>query len=475
MMASWFLSSLPSPQQSCQDLLAKALWRLEAPVPWPVLHSLADLIVGCVSGPNRSYHTLSHILQVAMGEDPLEILAALFHDCVYEQTDGGIHPLAYSHLAPYLTAGANLSALDSPWSDRYYALATPALEVDTRIQHFQDPGFALVASVFQIKPHQLLVGPACNEFLSALLAVKVLEPYLTSVQLVQIAAAIELTTPFRLSTPAGNPCDRLYQALLKTNEQFQLDLTPADCHRMVNHAIQVAHRDLAGFAHTEVSVFLSQTWQLLPELNPALRLGRSYVLQDYRQALWHMEKFMLWLQPDQIFPNFRHAPKTTKDQQMIWQTSENLMVARFYFCAHLTTLALLEASISCHQAEPFVIKVRGESFSTAFALAIGQLPGLPGLNLPKWQPLQMLWGAERQALDLLLGRSGVAEAEALKFATAGLLAKTLGFQRLMRLREHAELLFQGQINAVEFLQFYADHVNSRPLNSPRPYPVRMYS
>src|ERR1700683_5372683 len=46
-------------------------------------------IHGAISAPGREYHNHDHVIEIAQSDDPLEVIAALYHDAVYIQVDHG--------------------------------------------------------------------------------------------------------------------------------------------------------------------------------------------------------------------------------------------------------------------------------------------------------------------------------------------------------------------------------------------------
>ncbi|HZX00624.1 MAG TPA: hypothetical protein VFF45_00105 [Bacilli bacterium] len=55
-----------------------------------------------MTGPWRYFHTPNHIFEVGGTDDPIEVLAALFHDIVYVQVDRGIQFNVAHFLTPFI-------------------------------------------------------------------------------------------------------------------------------------------------------------------------------------------------------------------------------------------------------------------------------------------------------------------------------------------------------------------------------------
>src|ERR1700744_6439777 len=56
-------------------------------------------IHGALSAPGREYHNHDHVIEIAHSDDPLEVIAALYHDAVYIQVDRGVPHSMASELA----------------------------------------------------------------------------------------------------------------------------------------------------------------------------------------------------------------------------------------------------------------------------------------------------------------------------------------------------------------------------------------
>ena len=179
--------SLDEYRDQCLEKLGWAFGRLGLSAAPAELEPVAELIVQTMTGPWRYFHTPDHIFEVGGNEDPIEVLAALFHDIVYVQVDRGIH----FNLAPYLTPfieqdGEKLRLRD--------AAALPA----------NDAEMSLIFALFDFAPGQVL-SPfgGQNELLSAFVAAKVLCTWLPPGLLSQVVVCIEATIPFRKPSADG--------------------------------------------------------------------------------------------------------------------------------------------------------------------------------------------------------------------------------------------------------------------------------
>jgi hypothetical protein len=111
---------------------------------------LAMVVQFAMDSKVRAYHTTAHIFGLCEGLNPCQVLAALFHDLVYYQLDGG---------PPESTVGI---------------LHGVAVEQDgvPVVQPFSqdDSTMAQCAAIFDVVPGQaLLLYAGLNEFLSAVM------------------------------------------------------------------------------------------------------------------------------------------------------------------------------------------------------------------------------------------------------------------------------------------------------------------
>ncbi len=170
-------------EQSYQQCLERLLWateQLKVEVPATQLNLIAKLLVQTMTGPWRYFHSIEHIFAVGGSRDAIEILAALFHDIVYVQIDGSVHFNLTYYLAPLIREEMG------------------QLFIREQAEYKSDAIFEMVAEVFNFVPGQALSPMSGqNEFLSALVAAKVLEPFFNPSIIIEIVTCIEATIPFR--------------------------------------------------------------------------------------------------------------------------------------------------------------------------------------------------------------------------------------------------------------------------------------
>ncbi|MCG8421121.1 MAG: hypothetical protein MJE77_24640 [Proteobacteria bacterium] len=283
------------------------------------------LVHRCMSGRARRFHDVAHIFEISeTADDPIELLAALFHDAVYYQIDGGLS------------------------DDVCVRIGSAILERPDSVVFVADDGddlAQLVAGVFDVVAGcNLLPSAGLNEFLSALLAVRSLAPVLSRAQLVQLAACIEATIPFRPCDQAGrSPADTLFERLLRINAERDVGMSIDEVELTVCRAVDLANHDLANFALDNVAQFLDHTWDLLPESNYALRSRSLYSIAEYWTALRNMEGFFASLPAERVFRGFRGCPSPDTLDAMIRAARRNIDIGLRYLRVKRLSASLLVA------------------------------------------------------------------------------------------------------------------------------------
>jgi len=425
--------------QQCLEKLAWASNQLHVEVPQEKLAKIAKLIIQTMTGPWRYFHASEHIFAVGGSGDGIEILAALFHDIVYVQIDGCVNFNLTYYLSPFIREEAG------------------QLYIKEQTEYKSDAIFEMVIEVFSFVPGQVLSPLAGqNEFLSTLVAAKVLEPFFEPRIIIQIAACIEATIPFRSKSESGLSSNEvLCQRLGAANNQFQLELTEAEIMLTIKRSVRLANRDVYSFAHPNSQVFLANTWSLLPETNHNLQKSNSYTVRDYRIALEKMSGFLSFLKPELVFRQFQGEPDGQTYQGLIERTSKNLKVARLYLESKLVAIAILEA-----------LSLRiGQDIS--LTIMMGELPdskvsiGRLGDYFPKlmdyYQPSNEI---EKEVLNLLeIGRSDSSAYDLKTSPLTVFLVKYVGFESIRSMHEQfsggnvalTQAFFQEIISPEDFL------------------------
>lgn len=269
-------------------------------------------IHSALSAPGREFHNHHHVLDIARGADPLEALAALYHDAVYMQVDQGL-PRVLAQ-----TLGGLLAEEATGWRVLPAAADGPTRDV---------------LAVFDRKVGEVVtLAAGLNELASAMVAVTHLAPVLERSQRIAIAACIEQTVPFR-----PDPCAALARRL------DSLGITGAELRTTMTRAVRLGNRDVENFAEPNPARFLDNTWKLLPETNPSLHSPMVYTVREYRVALHKMEAFLSWLPAERVFHAWGGEPSDEAYQQMVSRATANLALAVRYLRAKLYSIAMVEA------------------------------------------------------------------------------------------------------------------------------------
>jgi hypothetical protein len=303
-----------------------------------LIEGMAVVIHDTMSVSTRNYHSVQHVFDVSEGvpDDPIAILAALFHDCVYYHVDGGISDMQREKLQIYEDAFTQTDTM-------------PEYRVIGGTGNSQDVLLRLVESIFGYPLNTVVTHQnGLNEFLSAVLAVRQLEPVLPLRTLAEIACCIEATIPFRTAVEDhyGNvltAMDRLYVQMRVASSKFDLDMEDEEIIAAVQRAARMANEDVANFGTEDVLWFLDNTWNLLPETNEALRQRFLYSVVEFQFAVFKMYGFFLFLQPKVIFPSFRGVPSSQVLTERLANAARNLKLGRKYVGAKLLSLSVLAA------------------------------------------------------------------------------------------------------------------------------------
>jgi hypothetical protein len=302
-----------SPVHEIVNKLWRALGELGAAAEIGQIEQWGFSIHEALSAPGREFHTHTHVLEIATGDDPLQVIAALYHDAVYIQLDHGLPRSMRDEIE------RGLVLAEGGWRVQAHAV--------------DDPAVADVMAVFGRRVGDV-VGPTTglNELASALVASVHLADVLDRSQRIAIAACIEQTIPFRPDAVAPLR-DRL----------AGLGLAGQDLDVTLERAVRLANRDVENFAEGDPARFLDNTWKLLPESNPALHTPILYTVRDYRVALQKMEGFLAWLPPDRVFHAWGDEPGRNVHADRVARTTRNLALAVRYLRAKLYSIAVIEA------------------------------------------------------------------------------------------------------------------------------------
>jgi hypothetical protein len=310
-----------------RGFIAPAFRALSIEVPDPQMDEITDLVSGSMLGAGRFFHNPEHVIHVGHGGDAISALAAFFHDLVYFQVDQGVGLNVARHIAVFARENDGKLYLRNDVPFAQYPFARPVMDL------------------FGFSPGDFLPpNHGQNEFLSALAAGSVLSSHLDLGQVVQIAACIEATIPFRKAGKDGKSAtETLLARLHKANSDYKLKFTEDQIKATVRRAVKMANQDVSNFGGESATRFLKNTWELVPEINPLLRSPHSYSVDGYRGALEKMERFFSHLDPEAIFQRFDGEPTDDEYRVLLSHAIRRVEEARFYFRLKLISLAMLEA------------------------------------------------------------------------------------------------------------------------------------
>jgi len=301
-----------SPVHEIVNALWTALHALGSPATTREIEQWGFSIHGALSAAGREFHNHDHVIDLVADGDPLEVIAALYHDAVYIQVDHG----------PPRSMRDELAAVLAPSADGWRVLP--------------DAAGPVTGDVLQVFGRGVgdLVAPTTglNEFASALVAALQLARALSRDQRIAVAACIEQTIPFRV-----DPVTPLHHRLAALGLGGEL------LEATVRRAVRVGNRDVENFADNDAARFLDNTWKLLPESNPALHAPMVYTVRDYRIALHRMEVFLAWLPADQVFHSWDDEPRPAVHARRVARATGNLELAVRYLRAKLYSISLVEA------------------------------------------------------------------------------------------------------------------------------------
>ena len=316
-----FMSS--SPVEAFTKIINKFKWALSSLDYMPTsyqLENLSLLVLEGMSGSSRLYHSHDHVIELAEDLDPIGAIAALFHDIVYYQVDGGMAQIIYAKIY------------------RYFNEVNGILFTSQNVD--DDFVYECTLRIFGFNKGEQLLGKHQNEFLSALFALKVMSDVLSKQELLMVCVCIEATIPFRAHTDA---LDTLEKRLRDANTHFHLGILEEDIKKGIHRAVVIANRDVESFANDHVGNFLEETWKLLPESNDRLIKTSMFSIREYRTALGKMEGFLSFLNPACIYYCYENTPNPEDMQKKVQCAKNNLDIASKYLRIKIYSTAILEA------------------------------------------------------------------------------------------------------------------------------------
>ena len=347
------MQKVPSVIHSVIDLFLNAFRGVKEGVcPSPlVVEKWGIMISDVMSSGRRKYHDPSHIFSVVKNtHGPIEILAAIFHDLIYIQVDKEIHPKLHPYLKDFQILHQRGCVLPPHSDDR------------------NDPILTIIYEIFGVT-HGKILTPAVglNELMSAVVAARVLKPYLSLWNLVQLIACIEQTIPFCCNSENSDfHFMTLKIRLQNVCEKFSIDVSSDQIDESIRMCVRVSNADVFGFAEKDSAEFLSHTWSLILESNAVLS-NSFYLISEYRVSLEKLQSFYFYLKTDSIFRRHLEEPSLHKLNHLKKCAEQNIAISKEYLQLKILAITLIEAIAELTGGDAPVSLMTGGSYKDADA------------------------------------------------------------------------------------------------------------
>jgi hypothetical protein len=390
---------------------------------------MAILVHEAMSGTHRKFHTTEHIFAILReGSHPIHSLAAIFHDVVYYNVDNGFTEKVEEIIKAYVTFEMEQIFIRKKSS-------------------FKDEILPLVNGIFGYKLGQsLLPYHGMNEYLSAIVAAKILLNNIGLKNTIAVVACIEASQPFRRENEEGKNCfEVLEDRIMKLNKQRNWGLQDSEVIKMVSDSLYFANHDVINFADKHPAYFLDNTWKLLPETNPILVTSKVYTVKKYRNALERMEIFFQQMDLTLIFHRYRNQPSQEEVTRLQKQAKHNLEMGRFYLGGRLLSIAILEALSELTGGDaPLVMFLGGNSK--------GNVDSKYEFNeLIRKSPVDLASDVDAKLLSLFEFESQGSILDFRKSPLSAFIYKVLGTKSMENALLLAKRMFHGELKYEEFL------------------------
>ncbi len=413
-----------SPVHRIIHALQTAVQGLGLGVPSLFIERWGVAIHQALSSRAREFHTHQHVLDLIVDADPIETIAALYHDIVYVQVDLGVPPHYNEILGPLI----------SREKDGWRILPHAAT----------DPTAKLCLDVFGHQAGQVLTPyNGLNELASGLVACKEMEGVFSQEQQLALAACIEATIPFR----SGDK-------LVLDQRLGSLGVSIDKRTEMIRRATRLANNDVGNFAEKDPGRFLDNTWKLLPETNPTLHTPNTYTVNEYRVALLKMEGFLASLSAERVFRMQAGEPSPEEHKRRVDAAARNIALAVRYMRCKLFSTAVVEA---------LAMESGGDAPLDLFMGGIGDHNGERMRRIEQFLPAL---GTPAEPIDLVLqglldgGRLNASGFDLSPSPLASFLHITLGERVMMEGVTTARDWWAGRITARAFLDKQPFHTTA---------------
>lgn len=329
--------------------------------------SVAKLVYDSMTTGGRVYHAMQHVFDISRTmNDPILVLSALFHDVIYYSIDKGFLDEQQKLIKDIVIMEGDELSLASDFNG--------------------DELMEKVVKIYGFTPGEPLPKLGTNEFISGIIGVKILSKWLSEIQLMEVAACIEATIPFRPVIDDKTPMDRLYDRLKSVCPDQSEEWLVAT----INKAAATANFDLCSFDSDDRNFFLDSSWKLIPEARPVL-LQEDCPLMEWMNELKALEGRTMFLKANvhKIFQGFRHVPSEEEMAEKQRKTHENLDVMWEYGKVRQLQAMVLVA----------VVEAMGED-PASFPLRSCLTMDVPGLAL---EPSESLTSVEQEVRNWLVG------------------------------------------------------------------------
>lgn len=298
--------------------------------------AISKLVYDSMTTGGRVYHAMQHVFDISKTmEDPILVLSALFHDVIYYSIDKGFSAEQEKIMADVIKSDADKLFLANDFSG--------------------DELMDKVVKLYNFTPGEELPKVGTNEFISGVIGVKVLSKWLSMPQLMEIAACIEATIPFRPVLDGKTPMDRLYDRLKSVCPDQSEEWFVAT----IQKAAITANFDLCSFDSDDRNFFLDSSWKLIPEARPTL-LHEDCPLIEWMNELKALEGRTMFLKGavSKIFQAFRNSPSDEEMAEKQRKTHENLDVMWEYGKVRQLQAMVLVAIVEAMGEDPASFSLR---------------------------------------------------------------------------------------------------------------------
>ncbi len=416
-------------------LLSSALNKLGKSIEVKTIEKLSIEIVRAMGSELRDYHKPEHSLDVSLEQSPIGTIAAIFHDIVYVQVDPTWRTNFKSHIENFLP-------------DENFKLNTKAGFLSEK----KDIRKSILVLFGMENTEEVLPGKGLNELLSALVMEHMLSQYLTKKEILSIAACIESTIPFRKVDADGKtPSDRLSVRLHRAGVLIDSDFNEPEKANIVTWCRGIVAKDLSSFAAVRLNTFISNTWNVMNENNPALRNAYFYI-SDYRKAVYGVIPFLNSLDPDQMFWDAA-SKEQTLGRPLAEHAKRNLKLGCEYLKAVGVSLSLIEAiAIETGGDMPFEALVGSTRKSREHSpLSIGAF--LPSKDF-------RVFSSDEKDVFLLLknGREFRARFDRKESPLGAYLYQNLTYDQFNVIYQQAMQFHLGKLGSINFINSFSESV-----------------